>query len=101
MTPEGLIKKQIMGWLRAQPRAKCGAWPIQVGKIPGRTNHSKGISDIIALWSGRGVAIEVKTPGKKPTPEQVEFLRRWKESGGIAILAYSLDDVMKGLEEVK
>lgn len=101
MTPEGQIKKSIMDWLSVQPRSKCRVWPIQIGRIPGRTNHSKGISDILGLWNGRGLAIEVKRPGGKPTAEQKEFLTAWAESGGIAILAYSLDDVTKTLGEMK
>jgi hypothetical protein len=97
MTPEGLIKKQIMDWLSAHPRKVCRVWPIQIGRIPGRTNHSKGIADILGLWHGRGLAIEVKAKGGKPSKEQKEFLQDWKESGGIAILAYSLDDVIDAL----
>jgi hypothetical protein len=100
MTPEGLIKKQIMDWLSKQPRSICRVWPIQIGRIPGRTNHSKGISDILGLWMGRGLAIEVKAKGGRLSPEQKEFLEGWRESGGIAILAYSLDDVIQALEEV-
>lgn len=55
----------------------------------------KGISDVIACSNkGTFVAIEVKKPGGKPSPDQLEFLERVKAYGGIGILAYSLDDVM-------
>ena len=44
-------------------------------------------------------AIEVKQPGKKPTDEQTNFLDCVKNAGGIAIVAYSADDVEKKLKE--
>lgn len=54
-----------------------------------------GISDIIGCTKdGKFLAIEVKRPGGKPSPNQVDFLQRVRQNGGIAILAYSLDDVM-------
>lgn len=55
----------------------------------------KGISDIIACSkTGTFVAIEVKKPGGKPSPEQLDFLERVRKNKGIGILAYSLDDVL-------
>lgn len=40
------------------------------------------------------VAVEVKTPNGKATPEQVNFVNRVKEHGGIAGIARSVDDVL-------
>jgi len=58
--------------------------------------QDRGISDIIGcLSNGRFFAVEVKALGNKPTMEQKLFLQRVSEHGGLAILAYSLDDVMK------
>ena len=61
----------------------------------------KGISDIIGcspgikgMGKGQFISIEVKTVGGRPTPEQIDFMRRVRENGGIALLARSLDDVM-------
>lgn len=95
MTPEQLIKRQIMDWLNAQPR--CYVRVLQIGGIRGRSNSSKGMSDILGLWNGRGLAIEVKAKGGRMSKEQVEFLEAWNESGGIAIVAYSLEDVIQRL----
>lgn len=96
MTPESQIKKQIMAWLEAQP--KCYVRVLQIGGIRGRANSAKGMADIIGLWKGQGLAIEVKTKSGRLSPEQVEFLESWKRSGGIAIVARSLEDVTKELE---
>jgi hypothetical protein len=59
----------------------------------------KGISDIIGC-SPEGVftAIEVKQPGKKPSPDQVEFIKNVIRNKGVAFVATSLDDVLGQLQ---
>lgn len=55
----------------------------------------RGISDLIACSpKGQFVAIEVKKKGKKPSPEQVDFIRTVIKNGGLAFVACSIDDVM-------
>ena len=92
---ESEIKRDIMDYLNHLPR--CYARLIQVGRIPGRTNHSKGIADIIAVYKGRFVAIEVKTKTGNLSPEQDEYLKTVARCGGIAFTARSLDDVRSHL----
>lgn len=55
----------------------------------------KGISDLIALKKGIFYAIEIKVPGNTPTLEQQEFLQEVEQKGGVALLAYSIDDVIR------
>ena len=57
----------------------------------------RGVSDIIACSpkTGRYIAIEVKAPGKKATPEQSEFIEQIKACGGTAFVADSVQDVVK------
>lgn len=57
----------------------------------------RGISDIIGCHQGRMVAIEIKKPGGKPTPEQVAFLEAVRSAGGIGFVASSTEDVIRGL----
>ena len=40
------------------------------------------------------VAIEVKRPGMKPTPQQAAFLELVRQAGGLAIVATSVEDVI-------
>jgi hypothetical protein len=47
--------------------------------------------------NARFLAIEVKRPGKQPTPEQIAFLANVTRAGGIAILATSVEDVQAAL----
>lgn len=96
---ESEIQKSIMDYLRLK---KCLVFkhrnvgiykqatkqyiPLPAGEV--------GISDIIGCTKdGIFIAIEVKRPGGKPSPQQMDFLQRVRSNNGIAILAYSLDDV--------
>lgn len=46
-----------------------------------------GSSDIIGIApGGRFIAIEVKAPGKLPTPEQVKFISAVNKAGGAAFV---------------
>lgn len=55
-----------------------------------------GSSDIVGAQRGTGrfVAVEVKRHGNKPTPDQVWFIESVKAIGGIAVVAFSVDDVI-------
>ena len=59
----------------------------------------KGISDIIGIYKGRPLFIEVKTPKNKNnlTVHQKQFLNKVKDHGAIAFVACSLTDVKENL----
>jgi len=61
----------------------------------------KGIADILGVLppDGKFLAIEVKRPGRKPTERQRQFLEQVEAAGGIALVAYSVEDVAKKLKE--
>lgn len=59
--------------------------------------HMTGQSDILGIFNGQMLAIEVKRKGNKPTPNQVEFLEKVNEQGGIGFVAYGIEDVEKYL----
>ena len=69
-----------------------------------RANHSKfsekGSSDILGIWGGRMLCIEVKTKRGTLRPEQKEFLEVMGKLGAITLLARSLDDVVASLVSV-
>lgn len=68
-----------------------------------RTNWSlyrmKGVADILGIFDGKPLAIEVKSKTGRLTPEQAAFLARWKSMGGIGIVARSIEDVRSALEQ--
>jgi len=105
MSEQDLVNA-ILDWLHLQH-----AWAIRVNsgfmKIEdagGRTRVFKGAPagtpDIIGIWpGGLGIAIECKLKGNKPTSSQTETLEKIKTTGGLAVVAYSLDDVIQALRE--
>jgi len=59
----------------------------------------RGISDVIICLAphGRFLAIEVKIKGNKPSPLQKHYIQEVLDCGGLAMVAYSLEDVKKYL----
>lgn len=55
-----------------------------------------GSGDILGVRKGTGqfFSIEVKARGRKPTPEQLAFMDKVNQSGGLAFVAYSVQDVL-------
>jgi hypothetical protein len=45
--------------------------------------------------TGRFLAIEVKRPGGKATPEQQQFIDTINQAGGLAFVARSVEEVEK------
>lgn len=85
-TPEGLIKDKIRKWLREQ-----GAYVFS----PTQTGYGQQTVDLICCVDGKFLAIEVKAPGKKPTARQLIIIDEIIESRGMALVAWSLQDVVE------
>ncbi len=74
---------------------QVGYFPI---KIAGGPYQKPGISDLLVCGEGKFIAIEVKKPGGRISPLQEQFLNDVRAAGGIAFVAYSIDDVVRRLE---
>jgi hypothetical protein len=75
-TPEGFEKDKIKAYLKS-----IGAWYL----VAHMTSFGKGgAPDILACLGGRFVGIEVKRPGKGPTPRQKTRIEEIKQAGGFA-----------------
>jgi len=62
----------------------------------------RGVSDILGIMQdGRSLAIECKTGYNKASEVQKEFIANIKKNGGIAFVAYGIDDVEKCLTQLK
>lgn len=57
-----------------------------------------GTSDIISCYRGRYLAIECKIGSNKPTAAQEIFLADVEAAGGIALVAWDIETVVKTLE---
>ena len=93
------IQSAISQYLRAK---KIFHWRNNTGAV--KTNNrmisfgKKGSSDIFALHQGRFYAIEVKSPKGEHRSSQKQFQSDVEVSGGIYILARSVDDVINHLK---
>jgi Holliday junction resolvase len=85
---ESAIQKKISDYLNALP----DCWTCKV-----MASNKRGVPDILAVIGGRFVAIEVKRPGGKPSKLQLAQLNRIQASGGVAMIAESVDDVIAHL----
>jgi len=63
----------------------------------GPMTYPKGISDILGIWQGKMLAIEIKTVTGKVSPDQQRFIDSVNAAGGIGFIAYSVDDVIDAL----
>lgn len=102
------LVRAIVKYLRVQGfycwRQNTGAVRFQRGggKKAGFVRFGEpGISDILGVTlEGKFLAIEVKLPGNRPTPNQQEFLSKIKAFGGVAFVATCIEDVRDKLELV-
>lgn len=65
------------------------------------TNTKSGDPDLICCWRGKYFALEVKVPGKMPTPLQARKLKEIHIAGGIAMYATSVVSVAACMEQIK
>jgi hypothetical protein len=52
-----------------------------------------GEPDVDACVRGRSVKVEVKQPGKVPTPRQMAVLRKWERAGALAGWVTSVEEL--------
>ena len=91
---EADITRQIRQYLDMQGIFHWKQWQ-------GPMSQPKGVSDIIGIYNGRFLAIEIKKPGGKLTPMQAAFIMKVIAAGGIGLMATSVDDVIARLNATK
>lgn len=92
MTTEAAITDAIIRWLRSR-----GAHVIKTYGGP----YRRGLPDLIGVYRGRALALEVKRPGGKPTPLQEHELSKFAAAGALAAVVTSVEDVKRLIEEVE
>jgi len=98
------VLKGVLQALELHPKVAWAARMNVGGMQDSHGNHVRfgfrGLSDVVGmLRDGRFLAVEVKRPGGQPTTAQVEFLGLVSRSGGVAFVARSVEDVMRGLAD--
>lgn len=70
---------------------------------PGKERYFRaginGIADIMGVFNGFSIAIEVKRPGKKQSADQIAFQRRFEECGGVYVLCVDSTRVVDQINE--
>jgi penicillin-binding protein-related factor A (putative recombinase) len=104
-SPEQHIKNEILSYLVGHgvfcwPNDSVGIFdPIKrVYRKKNSIFAINGVSDILGIYKGKPLAIEVKSKVGRLSPQQELFLNRFVEAGGIAFMARSVDDVIIQLE---
>lgn len=92
-----LIAKKIFCW----KQNSVGVFDPTRGRFRRANNPYiiNGVADILGVYKGRFLAIEVKVPSRKNnlTEHQKKFIKNILESGGVAFVATSIEDVKQGL----
>jgi hypothetical protein len=84
-----LGKRGHFVWRNSTGMMKISSRFVKFGK--------SGSGDILGVEKGTGrfITIETKRVSEKPSTQQIEFMDEVRLRGGIAILAYSLDDIIQ------
>lgn len=101
---ESEIKHEII-WFLQLHRVFCwvnvstGIYDQRAGKFRKLNGYGMrtGVPDILGIFRGRPLAIEVKRPGQKPTQNQAVFIKEFSEAGGLAFVATCIDDIKKNM----
>ncbi len=103
---EHSIQSKIWDYLRYR---NITVWRINVGAAKYEKKNGSlsfvrfgvpGMSDLIGIFQGKFLAIEVKRPSciKRVTPAQQAFLDQVNGAGGLAFVATSIEDVEEKLK---
>lgn len=70
------------------------------GALLKRMGVVAGLSDFLIFWNGRCFAIEVKAPGGRVSPSQIEMAQRLQRAGVITTIVYKMEAVEAFLRSV-
>lgn len=88
---ESKIQKEIINYLR-----KKRVWYFRYTA----TGQQNGLPDIICLYNGLFLGLELKTDKGSPTQLQLNKLKAINDSGGIGLLITSVDEVDGLLKDI-
>jgi hypothetical protein len=69
-------------------------------RVDKRTSWKKGRADFRICFKGRWISAECKATGEKLSPHQSEQAARLRRSGGIFLVVFSLEELIKALGEI-
>lgn len=91
-------RTEVTNKIMSHIQTHSGFWGV---KIFGCGNQGKGLPDIICCYKGNFIGIECKKPqGGRIEKLQAHELMKITKSGGVGIIAKSLDDFLKIIERI-
>jgi hypothetical protein len=101
--PEARVKTAITEWLKTQ--ADVIVWRNNVG-VATKPRFVKyglfiGSADLVGVARGMFIALEVKAPKGKVSPEQVAWLAEVRMFGGVAGVVRAVEDAERLVEEAR
>jgi hypothetical protein len=98
-TKESVIQNQILDYLQY---IGVFAWRNNNIAVRGRAFVGLlGVGDILGIYKGVPLSIEVKRKSGKTTEQQNRFIKRFNQEGGCAFVARSINDVKKKLKKIE
>ena len=101
--PEKTIENNILIYLRGRQifswKVKTvGTFDTKLGRFRKPSPlYLKGVSDILGLYNGKMIAIEVKSKKGRLSEDQKLFLHNVNVNGGVGFVARSVEDVEERL----
>lgn len=100
--PESAIKREVFKYLSLCPEfygwveTTGGIYDPTTKRFRARTGTGMrvGVSDIMGIWNGQGLAVEVKTKSGKVSEAQSKFMAEFVAKGGLAVVVRSLDQIV-------
>lgn len=86
---EKIVTQQIRHTLKLFGIFHWKVWQ-GLGSVP-------GVPDILGIYNGRMLGIEIKAPNGRLSDHQAKFIKDINDRGGIAFVARSVDDVLREL----
>ena len=89
---EAAITRDIKKYLT---ELKKSGLPIWFAKIHGGPMQVAGIPDLLVVYRGRLIALEIKRPGRNATPLQQHMMDAMRAAGAVAVVVSSVHDTYK------
>ena len=84
------LQLEFFGWVETS----TGIWDPKTARFRKRngTGMRCGVADLVGIWNGRGLALEIKTSKGRLSDMQIIFLSEFQRHGGVSAVLRSLAD---------
>lgn len=97
MTPETKLLTDVRKYL---DRLREQGEPLWYMKVHGGVLQRRGVPDLLIVFHGHALFVELKTPGRQPTRLQAHVMAQIEKAGGSANVVHSVAEMQDFLREV-